>query len=276
MSEVNKLPYEKKQKIKKYIKENYKNKSLNEMAEELGLNHGTVSLIKTSMGLTKGKYDFDDYLTKNYEHKTVTEMAKELNVTRNTVRVYAEKLGLTKYKTYRRNPFEIECDLEEFDSKLINYCITSHGRIFNKITRQLINTQIKRGYEKVSFKINNNREYFLVHRMLAFYFVPSSNNDYNVVNHLDGVKSNNSLFNLEWTTIQANTQHASIHGLMRRGESHSSSKMTNEQALELINFYNNGGTKSEAINNFDFVTKSIAEKIYNKSRWKHLSHLMKW
>ena len=55
MSEVNKLPYEKKQKIKKYIKENYKNKSLNEMAEELGLNHGTVSLIKTSMGLTKGK-----------------------------------------------------------------------------------------------------------------------------------------------------------------------------------------------------------------------------
>ena len=119
MSEVNKLPYEKKQKIKKYIKENYKNKSLNEMAKELGLSHGTVSL-------------------------------------------------------------------------------------------------------------------------------------------------------------QANTQHASIHGLMRRGESHSSSKMTNEQALELINFYNNGGTKSEAINNFEFVTKSIAEKIYNKSRWKHLSHLMKW
>ena len=62
MSEVNKLPYEKKQKIKKYIKENYKNKSLNEMAKELGLSHGTVSLIKTSMGLTKGKYDFDDYL----------------------------------------------------------------------------------------------------------------------------------------------------------------------------------------------------------------------
>lgn len=31
MSEINKLPYEKKQKIKKYIKENCKNKSLNEM-----------------------------------------------------------------------------------------------------------------------------------------------------------------------------------------------------------------------------------------------------
>lgn len=276
MSEVNKLPYEKKQKIKKYIKENYKNKSLNEMAKELKLNHGTVSLIKTSMGLTKGKYDFDDYLIKNYEHKTVTEMSKELNVTRNTVRVYAEKLGLTKYKTYKRNPFEIECDLGEFDSRLNNYCITSHGRIFNKTTRQLINTQIKRGYEKVSFKVNNNREYFLVHRMLAFHFVPRSNNEYNVVNHLDGVKNNNNLFNLEWTTIKGNTQHAAMYGLMRRGESHSSSKMTNEQVLELINFYNNGGTKSEAIKNFDFVTKSIAEKIYNKSRWKHFSHLMKW
>lgn len=144
MSEVNKLPYEKKQKIKKYIKENYKNKSLNEMAKELKLNHGTVSLIKTSMGLT------------------------------------------------------------------------------------------------------------------------------------NGVKNNNNLFNLEWTTIKGNTQHAAMYGLMRRGESHSSSKMTNEQVLELINFYNNSGTKSEAIKNFDFVTKSIAEKIYNKSRWKHFSHLMKW
>ena len=276
MSEVNRLPYEKKQKIKKYIKENYQTKSLKEMAEDLQLNHGTVSLIKTSMGLTKGKYDFDDYLVKNYEHKTVTEMAKELSVTRNTVRVHAEKLGLTKYKTYERKPFEIECNLVDFDSKLTNYCITSHGRIFNKTTRQLINTQIKNGYEKVCLKINNKREYFLVHRMLAFYFVPRSNDNYNVVNHLDGTKDNNNLFNLEWTTIKGNTQHASIYGLMSCGESHPSSKMTNNQALELINFYNEGGTKSEAVDNFDFVTKSIAEKVYNKSRWKHYSHLMKW
>ena len=52
--------------------------------------------------------------------------------------------------------------------------------------------------------------------------------------------------------------------------------MTTDQAMKLIEFYNSGGTKKEAIEKFDFVTKSIAEKIYNKSRWKHLIKYMKW
>lgn len=276
MSERTKLPDELKNNIKGFI-ENNKTKSNFEIASIFDVSESTVSMIKSGMGLTKQKYDIDDYLIENYHQKSISQMSKELKVTRNTVRIYAEKLGLQKYKKYKRKPFEIECDLKYFDEELEKYCITSEGRIFNKETKFILSEKKNaNGYWIVTFCTQNKRKYVLKHRMLAFFFVPKTRSSYNVVNHLDGVKNNCTLFNLEWTDVRGNGQHASKAGLLRKGENHRSSKMTTEQVMKLIEFYNNGGTKKEAIEKFDFVTKSIAEKIYNKSRWKHLIKYMKW
>ena len=62
--------------------------------------------------------------------------------------------------------------------------------------------------------IRCHRQYnFWVHRLLAEYFIPNPNG-YDCVNHIDGVKTNNSLDNLEWCTKAQNNRHAREHDLV--------------------------------------------------------------
>jgi len=65
-------------------------------------------------------------------------------------------------------------------------------------------------------KINNHR----IHRLLMLNF--NYNKDHNnlVVNHLDGIKHNNDLKNLEWCTKSENTKHAFENGLINFGRTY--------------------------------------------------------
>lgn len=69
-----------------------------------------------------------------------------------------------------------------------------------KILSLTINPQ---GYYKVSLCKNNKVTSFLVHRLVAKAFVLNPN-EYNVVNHKDENKLNNSADNLEWCTQKYN------------------------------------------------------------------------
>ena len=61
-------------------------------------------------------------------------------------------------------------------------------------------------------KQHNNNGYkvagrYAVHRLVAITFLPNPNN-LQVVNHIDGDKSNNKIDNLEWASYADNTKHA--------------------------------------------------------------------
>ena len=70
----------------------------------------------------------------------------------------------------------------------------------------------KDGYLKVTLWKENVSKSFFVHRLVAKAFIPNPNN-LPIVNHKDGIKQNNRPYNLEWCTIQYNTQHAIETGL---------------------------------------------------------------
>lgn len=69
------------------------------------------------------------------------------------------------------------------------------------------------GYYQVGLGGRKGRAY-LIHRLMAEAFVPNPNN-YPVVNHIDGNKSNCSPSNLEWCTSSQNNQHAFKIGLKK-------------------------------------------------------------
>lgn len=98
-----------------------------------------------------------------------------------------------------------------------DYYVTDTGNIYsrkhgkytnNKGRIKRIKTTITCGYEKVDLRKNKKPFSKLVHRLVAEAFIPNPANR-REVNHKDGVKTNNNVENLEWTTSSENKLHAS-------------------------------------------------------------------
>lgn len=68
------------------------------------------------------------------------------------------------------------------------------------------------GYHRVSLANNGKSMRIFVHRLVAEHFIPRMNKKQNQVNHIEGIKSDNRFFKLEWVTCSENRLHA-IHVL---------------------------------------------------------------
>jgi hypothetical protein len=84
----------------------------------------------------------------------------------------------------------------------------------------LIGTPDVEGYLSVGlYDASRKQRAFRVHRLVAAAFVPNPLNK-PVINHIDGVKWHNWASNIEWATVQENTQHAVDQGLIQFNVKH--------------------------------------------------------
>ena len=68
------------------------------------------------------------------------------------------------------------------------------------------------GYKAIDLFINKKKYRVRIHRLVAQAFIPNPKNK-ECVNHINGIKHDNRVENLEWTTIKENNQHAVRTGL---------------------------------------------------------------
>lgn len=73
------------------------------------------------------------------------------------------------------------------------------------------------GYLRVALTKDGNAKVFFVHRLVSMAFIPNPEGK-SQVNHIDGVKSNNVLENLEWVSASENGLHAYATGLSKISE----------------------------------------------------------
>jgi hypothetical protein len=88
-----------------------------------------------------------------------------------------------------------------------NYSISNMGNVRNDNTNKPIKCHPRcKGYLYVNLMNKGKMSQFRVHRIVATHFVPNPNN-YPLVNHINEIKSDNRVENLEWVTPQENVNY---------------------------------------------------------------------
>lgn len=96
-----------------------------------------------------------------------------------------------------------------------DYLISNFGKVKslkNKNPKILKIGIDKDGYYKITLCKNNIRKTFFPHRLVGKAFIPNPENKPEI-NHINGLKNDNNVANLEWVTPKQNIQHAWQTGL---------------------------------------------------------------
>ena len=112
----------------------------------------------------------------------------------------------------------IQCDEPVILDHLPYFEIYRNGNIVDTRGKSgvLIN---KNGYQTISYKKN-----YFVHRLVALAYL-KNRYDYDLVNHLDGNRSNNDVNNLEWVNNSINTLHGQLTNVLSFNANHNSNSV---------------------------------------------------
>ena len=160
------------------------------------------------------------------------------------------------------------------------YSISTFGRV--KGPRKILSLQHdKDGYpvfmvwSSVTHPLDGKRcKLHKVHRAVAQTFIGAIPPGM-VINHLNGVKQDNHLNNLQITTISDNTQHGftvlnrKVHLIRAKGEKHGNSKLSEKDVLEIRRRLSLGESQKDLAAEFKTPKPNISA-IHLRKAWKHI------
>jgi len=152
------------------------------------------------------------------------------------------------------------------------YEVTAYGCVRRSDTgREKKTTVSTNGYLVVALWYRGKGAVCYVHDLVTCAFIGPKPIG-GCVNHIDGIKSNSALKNLEYTTVSGNTIHAMDTGLHRvRGELNWASKLTEVQVREIYALAWSGEKNIGRKLQSKFGVKApIISQIKHGTRWAHL------
>lgn len=138
--------------------------------------------------------------------------------------------------------------------------------------RMITPTTVKPGYLRL--KLGHSGSY-LVHRLVALAFIPNPL-ELKTVNHINGIKTDNRVENLEWMSHKHNVQHAHLNGLVKtradvKGEKHPGVKLTTIQVREIRDRYSKGNIEQKELAIEYRVGSGTISDITRYKSWKHIT-----
>lgn len=154
-----------------------------------------------------------------------------------------------------------------------DYYVSKCGRVFScKISyMRELKPYNNKGYLVVGVICNDGvRRGFFSHRLVADTYIPNPLGKPQV-NHLDGIKTNNKVDNLEWTTSHENMNHAYRMGLVNSsGENNPRNILREEDVLYIYNQCLQGAQRKPLAEKFGIDEATLSD-IISKRNWEYLT-----
>lgn len=146
----------------------------------------------------------------------------------------------------------------------------SNGRDRIQKGRFLKRYKSHKGYIMVSLSKNKTRFTTSVHRLMAIHFIDNPLNKPQV-NHINGIKDDNRLCNLEWCTNSENQIHAVKNNLVKHniGDKHHNAKLSNTDVKSARWLNLNGVSNKELALNYK-VSETAMSKILRGITYKQI------
>lgn len=150
------------------------------------------------------------------------------------------------------------------------YQVSSEGRVkrfYKNGNEKLLKPRnVGWGYLQVSLGKEGKKTQYLLHRLVGMAFIENPFNKPQI-NHLNGIKTDNRVENLEWCTRSENQLHAYANGLQARpkGEKNPSAKLSNKD-VGAIYLFSNLGLNTNLLAEVFKVSPRCIQRIKNRER----------
>jgi hypothetical protein len=149
------------------------------------------------------------------------------------------------------------------------YQVSNQARIRGLKSGKIKKQRIDIGYYRVMLSNNNVEKIFQVHRLVAFSFIPNPEQK-EQINHINGIKLDNRIENIEWCTRSENAIHAHRIGLVNtaKGTRNSLAKLTDSNVIEIRKLF--GIVSLREIGRRFNVSDHTIGMIKHGKTWRHI------
>jgi len=186
------------------------------------------------------------------------------------------------YDTLEKNAFQNEVFIK-MDTTLYpeikpdTYMISNKGRVYHILEKRFLSVKIhSKNKNDWYYTVNLGNKKYAVHRLMMASF--ENLGDVELmrklhIDHKDGDKTNNELYNLRWATPKENTNYAKELNLLntRKGETHPCATITNEMAHSICKLLESGKYSQSQISEILDIPYDTINNIFLGNSWKWVS-----